>query len=101
MGARRKRPTAAERRAAEEREAEASRKRDAAERERLLIGMTGDLAVADVLLDRARSLTEPNRPGRLNAEPTLLRAYLLAAMERVHCAAEAARYLHPRTPPAE
>ena len=104
MGApRRKRPAAAERRAEEERHAEAQRKYHAAERERLLTQMTGDLAVADVLLDRARSLTDPNRPSGHSAEPTLLRAFLLAAIERVHRAAEAARYLHTTThlgPPA-
>lgn len=90
----RKRPSAVERRAAAEREAEEARKREAARREALLMQMTGDLAVADVLLDRARSLTDPDRPTGHSAEPTLLRAFLLAAIDRVHRSADAARYLH-------
>jgi len=95
----RKRPTAAERRAAAEREAAEARQREAARREAMLMQMTGDLAVADVLLDRARSLTDPDRPSGHTAEPTLLRAFLLAAIDRVHRSAEVARYLHSTAPP--
>lgn len=99
MGSRRKRPTAAERRADDERRAEIARAQDAERREEMLREMVGDLAIADLLLDRVRGLSEPNRGAR-RGEETVIRAMFACAVERVHRAAEAVRFLLPPAPPS-
>lgn len=93
----RKRPTAAERRARAQAEAVERRKRRAQERMKAVRVVVGDLAIAALVLERAVSLLEPGRVEHYS-DLTRIRAFLACASARIHNAAEHARAIHPRIP---